>query len=254
MNLFVTVIIYLFLFLKDDMIVLSALGLKFTWQFPNTTNCPVKNCQKQFGVRSDAIVHYKKKHAAKSTLCPLCNKPKLVRRPGDIAYHYTNVHPKFDLPSYFKNLQMKEKVDNKHADLVSQTRHSGSKSCAKNGSQPSKEVHKKARLSCPLKSCNYETVQMTELCAHWTRTHGELEFPDYRGAKIFSYVVDIPESTISKLSKGNGATTSSAPHKPRNFVTISSESAGDLPNGNTQVILFRSFWIFAKMLNLLEFF
>lgn len=180
------------------MIVLSGYGLKFTWQFPESTRCPVKNCRKQFGIRSDAIVHYKRRHAEKSTLCPACNTPKLVRRFSDMSHHYKNVHPNLPLPSYFKKLSEKKKIVDEHANVKSQMKRSRSESRSESESQPSKEKHKKSRLSCPLKFCNYETMQMTELCTHWTRSHGELEFPEYRGKNRFTHIVDPSQSTIQR--------------------------------------------------------
>lgn len=94
------------------MIVLSGCGLKFKWRFPKSTRCPVKNCRRQFGVRSDAIVHYKKFHAKRSTLCLACKEPKVVRKISDMVYHYKTIHPKQNLPSYFDASTSEKKVDN----------------------------------------------------------------------------------------------------------------------------------------------
>lgn len=103
--------------LKDDMIVLSGCGLRFKWQFPQTTWCPVKNCRRQFGVRSDAIVHYKKFHAERSTLCPICKEPKVMRKISDMVFHYKKVHPNDNLASYFKGSVNKKNVDNKQVNV-----------------------------------------------------------------------------------------------------------------------------------------
>lgn len=179
--------------LKDgDMIVLSGCGLKFMWQYPrNIKKCPVRNCLKLFDTRSDAIIHFKRNHAKRSTLCSICQGPILMRTFGDINHHYKRRHPNADVPSYF----VKKNID---ADVQPQMESFKSKSHAENGSQPLKEMHKKARLSCPLKSCSYETMQMTELCTHWTKNHGELQFPEFRGEKRFTYVADTQKPAIQR--------------------------------------------------------
>lgn len=127
-----TLFIYIFRLLKaDDLIVLGGCGLKFTWRFPQSTQCPVKNCKIQFGKRSDAIDHYKVNHAKKTTLCPACNSPILMRSFGDIAFHYRKRHPNKDLPLCFKSPYERKKMDNKHAKI---------KANSENGSQAMKVV------------------------------------------------------------------------------------------------------------------
>lgn len=156
------------------MIVLSGCGIRRMWQFPPCiTKCPVKNCMKCFSSRSEAIVHFKTNHAERSVLCPICNFPKLMRKFSDIKQHYNRIHPNSKLPSYFvkPSMKMKKKSQRK--------------------SQPTKKVHKKSQLPCPLKHCSYETEQMSELCAHWTQNHGDLEFPQLRATAD-----DISKSTI----------------------------------------------------------
>lgn len=51
-----------------------------------------------FGVRSDAITHFKKKHSANAVLCPICKNPILV---PEIGLHYQELHPKDDIPINF---------------------------------------------------------------------------------------------------------------------------------------------------------
>lgn len=184
------------------MVVLSGCGIRVTWQFPpRIKRCPWKNCLKGFGVRSDAIVHFKRNHAERSTLCHICNKPILMRRFGDINHHYRRRHPNVNLPSYLDKSSKKKETDDKHTNVKSQTKRFRSKSCSENESQPTKEIQKKSRLSCPLKHCSYETVQMTELCTHWTQNHDELEFPQFRDKPKSAYADATPKSTMKRKVK-----------------------------------------------------
>lgn len=162
------------------MIVLRGCGLKFKWRFPRIIKkCPVRNCKKIFMKRSDAIVHFKRKHAKTSTLCPICEVPLQIRRFGDIKYHYKRVHPNVELPTYFSRKSMDVDVDPQMEDVQSEP-------CSENESAAAKGM----RLSCPLKFCSYDTMQMTDLCAHWTENHDELEFPEFRGEKQFAPAID----------------------------------------------------------------
>lgn len=119
------------------MIVLGACGLKFNWPFPpKLTRCPVKPCSAPFGTRSEAIDHYKRTHAFKSTLCPDCKKPVTMRKLSDIAYHYKQLHPNVELPPYFQKSSVKWNEHDEHANVKSQT-----KSCSENRSQPSNQAN-----------------------------------------------------------------------------------------------------------------
>lgn len=69
------------------------------WQFPKkATKCPVKSCLEHFGVRSDAIDHYKKRHAMNYIFCSECDKPVSMYFLIDINEHYRRVHPNVALP------------------------------------------------------------------------------------------------------------------------------------------------------------
>lgn len=57
------------------MIILKGAGEIKTWQFPNITNCPVPKCPKQFENRTEAIIHYKKKHIMNYQYCDICKGP-----------------------------------------------------------------------------------------------------------------------------------------------------------------------------------
>lgn len=118
------------------MIVLSGCGLKFLWKFPQSAQCPVKNCKIQFNKRSEAIVHYKKTHAEKSTLCPDCNTPKSARKFSDMVYHYKSVHPNDELPTFFKKSSEKKNMNEKPVIVKTQRISYGNVSHLENGSQP----------------------------------------------------------------------------------------------------------------------
>lgn len=106
------------------MIVLRGCGLKFNWKFPKKTgknrngrvHCPVKNCYAEFGVRSDVIVHFKKFHAAKATLCLACKKPRMMRTLNDMAYHYRMIHPGVKVPACYGGSSESTDVYNKEVN------------------------------------------------------------------------------------------------------------------------------------------
>lgn len=53
----------------NDLIQLSAYGINTEWHWPiDQIECPVRRCEK-FTTRSDAIIHFKKKHAKHAIFC-----------------------------------------------------------------------------------------------------------------------------------------------------------------------------------------
>lgn len=125
------------------MIVLSACGLEFKWKFPQyVTKCPVQPCSVEFGSRSDAIDHFKETHAYRSTLCPICKKPVVMRSFGDIKYHYKKQHPHADLPPYFEKLSVRGNKGNQYAEVKSET-----KSWSENGSKLSNQANANVCIS-----------------------------------------------------------------------------------------------------------
>lgn len=97
---------------QEDLIELHGCGLTTYWKFPkNVKNCPVHRCRANFGVRSDAIRHYRNYHANRAILCPICVKPILCANRSffNIKDHYNRVHPNEELPYDFSaktNLQV----------------------------------------------------------------------------------------------------------------------------------------------------
>lgn len=84
---------------ENDLITLSGCGQTTYWRFPqDLKHCPVQSCRIQFGVRSDAINHYQKRHAIYSLLCPICVKPICAQRKYDFQTHFAKVHPMEEMP------------------------------------------------------------------------------------------------------------------------------------------------------------
>lgn len=87
---------------EDDLITLNGCNQITQWQFPaDIKHCPVQNCRAAFGIRSDAITHYKKRHANHSVLCSVCVKPIITHKIKDYLTHYERVHPSIPLPNDF---------------------------------------------------------------------------------------------------------------------------------------------------------
>lgn len=86
---------------EDDLITLNGCGQVTQWRFPDTKICPVQNCRLLFGIRSDAMHHYKKRHAKVSILCPICEKPIISHKPSDFMRHFLRIHPNNETPFVF---------------------------------------------------------------------------------------------------------------------------------------------------------
>lgn len=89
---------------ENDLITLSGCRQVTQWRFPNTKSCPVISCRVLFGIRSDAIRHYKKRHAQTSILCPACKRPIVAQFPNQFLKHFTNIHPNTAIPFDFGTL------------------------------------------------------------------------------------------------------------------------------------------------------
>lgn len=84
---------------ENDLITLHSCGITTRWKFPKyNKHCPVPTCLKKFGVRSDAIAHYKKKHANYSILCSICDKPICSKSISYFKKHYNCKHPNAEIP------------------------------------------------------------------------------------------------------------------------------------------------------------
>lgn len=86
---------------EDDLITLSGCDITTQWRFPEEMKCcPEPHCWAEFGVRSDAIRHYKKRHANHSIVCPACVMPIMCTNGSlsDFRTHYNHIHPNDVLP------------------------------------------------------------------------------------------------------------------------------------------------------------
>lgn len=87
----------------DDLIMLKGFGETTFWQFPKRINhCPVLGCGLRFPTRSEAITHYKVKHAHQFILCSICLKP-ISTRTCRIREHYRKIHPDSEMPTFIKD-------------------------------------------------------------------------------------------------------------------------------------------------------
>lgn len=84
--------------MEIDSITLNGLGVETHWIFPNVTLCPYKPCRRNMKTRSNAIEHYKSKHAHHVILCPLCDTPISAHVLDDFKEHYLHLHPNDPLP------------------------------------------------------------------------------------------------------------------------------------------------------------
>lgn len=91
---------------EDDLIQLTGCGQKTSFRFPtNTTRCPIYSCHADFGYRSEAIAHYKRKHTKDSIFCEECHKAISAKSLFSFRQHYTVHHPNADLPEFLKTQQ-----------------------------------------------------------------------------------------------------------------------------------------------------
>lgn len=88
---------------EDETIILRGCDQITHWQFPpDTTRCPIRSCQKEFGVRFLAISHFKAQHAKKSVYCSICERPIPAKTKPSLVSHYTKFHEDDTWPEYLK--------------------------------------------------------------------------------------------------------------------------------------------------------
>lgn len=99
----------------DGWITLRGCGKITYWLFPlQLTRCPVRYCHSKCETRSEAIAHYKVKHANTSILCRECNLPVCANNLSTFEEHYRNKHEHAEAPCPFdqtKKLTTKQTVD-----------------------------------------------------------------------------------------------------------------------------------------------
>lgn len=100
---------------EDGWITLTGAGQITQWKFPEKTKtCPVKSCLKHFGVHSDVVDHYRKRHFKDYIYCSLCDKPVSVRLFGDFNGHYLKMHPEAPLPNDFDGTSDHVQTESSH--------------------------------------------------------------------------------------------------------------------------------------------
>lgn len=90
---------------QDDLITLSGCDEISEWRFPQMSQCPLYSCNKDLGVRSLAISHFKYRHAKNSVFCSECDKPIGAKSLHTYFTHYTKRHPNAKLPTCLKKYE-----------------------------------------------------------------------------------------------------------------------------------------------------
>lgn len=83
----------------DDLIRLGAKCNQINyWTFPpRWTRCPSHRCTIDFGTRSAAINHFRKRHAAAYIYCCYCDKPVYAPSIKKFKAHFEKLHPEHSL-------------------------------------------------------------------------------------------------------------------------------------------------------------
>lgn len=88
---------------EDDVVELKGAGQITKWRFPqNTTVCPAHNCSLDSGFRSQAISHFRRKHAKDHIFCELCDKIVGAKNSDTFVQHYNTLHPDAKLPDFLE--------------------------------------------------------------------------------------------------------------------------------------------------------
>lgn len=70
-----------------------------TWHFPDTKECPLKQCTLQFSHRNVALLHFCMKHAKETTICTVCDELFSAENSQDLLQHYKDLHPNEPQPT-----------------------------------------------------------------------------------------------------------------------------------------------------------
>lgn len=97
----------------DDLIILSGLDTVTEYRFPPAIKyCPISTCRLLFGVRSDVITHFRRKHSSNTVCCVLCKNPVPV---AEFEVHFQEEHPNDDISLNFTRQQSDSPVDRSFA-------------------------------------------------------------------------------------------------------------------------------------------
>ncbi|XP_031628722.1 uncharacterized protein LOC116344365 [Contarinia nasturtii] len=174
---------------ESDLIDLHAFGKITQWKFPNVTYCPMSRCRLLFGVRSDAILHYKKRHTNHSVYCHICDKPISTYSKRDFKKHYQRLHPKeqcpYDSLQPGKTSKLKETTDLNtneivEEDIPEEISTDQIDDMANDANDETSKVDGSKKFLCPLKMCNYASDQSVQIQQHWSQEHYYLRFPEIR--------------------------------------------------------------------------
>lgn len=153
---------------EDDLIILNGCGRITQWRFPpSLKHCPVHRCGVEFGVRSDAIRHYRKRHAKRAILCPICDKPISCSNRSSRSFkrHYKGVHPNEKLPYDFSATTMTGSKVGKNNDgkddLI--TLHG----CGRT----TKWLFPQYQKKCPVHTCREEFNVRSDAIEHYKEKH-----------------------------------------------------------------------------------
>lgn len=107
-------------FEEEDWITLSGGGHITQWRFPKYSSaCPVLGCRIQFRNRSEAIAHYKERHAMNAILCSICDKPiRIDTKPNGFIDHYQRLHPNVNLPNFDEIQEEKISISKKQQQQI----------------------------------------------------------------------------------------------------------------------------------------
>lgn len=171
---------------EDDSITLNGLGQSTQWRFPqDMTCCPVRGCQREYGVRSLAIAHYIHRHAKNSVFCIECDKPVSAKSPSTFIMHYSKFHPDIELPAFLK----KPETETDEVNIVELNSIFSLIVYTPNFSQSDNEVDDTITLRgcgqvtqwrfpkkikcCPVRSCSTQFEHRSKAISHYRKHHAK---------------------------------------------------------------------------------
>lgn len=101
---------------ENDLFILTGLGRVTEYRFPLITYCPIPTCRVLFGIRSDALTHFRKRHELdKIICCVVCKTP--IPTSG-LELHYVQEHPHSDISINFDRKSQSSVGEPSHATSV----------------------------------------------------------------------------------------------------------------------------------------
>lgn len=164
----------------DDIVLLEGLGKCVEWQFPQTTDCPFRSCKLSFKKRSAVIAHYRKEHAKKMTLCPICKKPISVSSAKNLHIHLSIQHRDHYLSTNSQHQHEFVKIKNEPGTVRKQTFCMFCGKIVENLKRHMDEMHTTEEICCPLKDCSIKSKDVDGLRQHWNKFHAHFKFPQIK--------------------------------------------------------------------------